>query len=426
MDSQIDALFTAEPTVAETPASAPTDAGAAAAPAVETPVPETPETPIDPAAPPAEEEEVDPIADELAAEDDTETDAALQEGKATNPLDLASSRGQRIYRSYKAYKDISDAVGQDLTPEIAKTHFESFTDKLAMDEDFKASTPESAGNFLAYWNNASPQGMATMAAQMPQLMLQHNQEAYRALALPVITNYISSLYARAAVEQNKEIKDNLTYTARMAEWDLTGKFRDDAAIAAAPQIDPRAAQIDQRWNQIQAYDRQQQANARGAWEQNLAQTNDSTLVTEADRVLAPLQKALPSAKLFEAARGAFINAVKDHLSKDSEGERAFNLSRASAAQRLSSEDIKTLNSAFAARAIRAIRTLAPAFLKEAGVSVKSQSAQRRTTLEAAQQAGKGPTGSGAPVPQSIVPGTPKQYRSQGEKMEDMLDTLLKG
>lgn len=427
MDSAIDALFSETPPAPETPAAE----TPAPAESVDTPAETSVETPVEGEAAPAEgeaeAEEVDPVAEELTAEDDSETDAALEAKQPVNPLDLASTRGQRIYRSYKALKEISETLGMDLTPPVAKSHYEAFTDKMAMEQEFQAATPETATNWLAYWNNTSPQGMASVASQLPQLMLQHNHEAYRALALPVMGNYINSLYTRAQAETRPDVKEAMIYAARMAEWDLTGKFRDDATLQGQqnPSIDPRSAQIDARWSQIQNYENQRAAEARSAWDKQLTDANDSTLTAEVDKVLAPLQKALPSQRLFSAAKASFINAVKDLLSKDGEGERAFNLSKQAAMGRLSSEDIKTLNAAYAARANRAVRVLAPDFLKESGVALKTQSAQRQKTLEAAQAVGKAPSGSGAPAPKSIAAGAPKQFRSNSEKMDSMLDDLLK-
>lgn len=364
-------------------------------------------------------------APESDPDDDTETDAAMEDVTKPNLLDLKASRGKRIYAGYKAYKAISEALGRDVNVDDAKRHFEAFSDISAMEADFTSGDPEHVSTFIDHWTKTSPDGMNTLAGVLPDKLAQSNPGAYKALAVPVLSRYINALYSRGQAEQNPELKKALLYTARMAEWDIYGKYKPDTELASQPQPDPNAereASINSKLSQIQTWEKQQAKQAQDKWAQDLDALNNSKLEQETDNILAPIKANTP-ARLYNAAKRDFIEAVKEHLAKDVDGDRLYKIERNKALKSGASTAHPTLNAAHMQRASRAIRAIAPGFLKELGVSAKAQSDTRHAALSGAAEAGKAPTSAGAPRSNSIVPGN-RQYATKGDQMEGTVDDLL--
>lgn len=379
---------------------------------------ETPKPAVEEAKPPVEGVE-DP-QDEFAPDDDL--DAAQEDAAKPNLLDLKQPRGKRIYQSYKAYKQIAEAVGQELTPESAKQHFESHADKLAMEAEFTSGDPAQVGNWLGYWNSVSPQAMNSAAAQMPDLLAQHNPQAYQAMAVPVLTRYIHALYNRAQQEADPERQKAMLYTAQMADWDLFGSFKKADELKAAPgPLDEREAQVQQGLKRIEDFNKEQQNARSREWYSGVQKANNSVLEADVDKALAPLKPTL-AGRVYSAAKRDFIEAVEQHLNKDVDGQRIFNL-QVSRTQ-MTQQGQEAITAAFTQRASRAVRALAPGFLKEAGIAAQARSEERHTALASAQAAGTAPAGAGVPVKQSIANVPQKQYASKGEQMDATIDDLF--
>lgn len=419
LDNAVDSILAPEPAtpVEATPqpeVTAPTP-DTPASPTVETPSTTETETPKE-AAPEADEDNLD----------DSDLDAKLEDQtQAVNPLDLKSSRGKRIYQSYKQFKAISDATGEDLTVERVSAMRDAFVDREAMEYEFAAADPTKTRNFVEFWNKTSPEGMTKMAETLPDTLAQVNPGAYIHMALPVLNRYTNALYQRAQIEANPEIKESLLYAARMLDWDLNSKYRQDAEInTPQPQVDPRAAEVDRRYNEIQRFQQSQTETTRNSWITNLDETNSRMLDAESDRVLAPLKAAYPSETTYKAVRRDFIEAVIAQVAKDQNSEQLYQIQRNRALAKMSSEDIPAIAKHYEQRASRVIRALAPSFLKESGVAAKVQSDSRNQSLATAAAAGKGPQGQGAPVPQSITP--TGRFASKGEQMDAQIDALFGG
>ena len=169
------------------------------------------------------------------------------------------------------------------------------------------------------------------------------------------------------------------------------------------------------------FEKQQQT---AHWENKIFPTVRKAADDSFTSQLSPYQKRL---NLSETQKGAaqkdFKEAVQQHLAKDVEGDRMYQIQWQKAQSTLSREDQERLASQFAQRASRAVRALAPKFLKELGVQAKANNDQRHAALAASAQQGNAPVGGGAPTQRSIAP-TPKQYASRGDQFDDMLGSLL--
>ena len=370
--------------------------------------------------------EEDPLA-ELAIDDDTADDEALADPAKPNLLDLKKPRGQRIYQSYKAYKAFSEALGHEPTVEDIQDYYTAFSDQAAMVDEFLSGDPAKAANFAAYWNGLDPTGnaMSNLAGALPDFLANSgNQNAYMALAMPIINRFIQTQYALAQRETVPELRDRRLFMAQMADWAVNDKFRQgaDLAQAATPQLDQREAQVNAKFQQIQQYEAAQHEQANTAFLQSVDAAADSALQAAVDPIMKPLQAALPK-RVFDATKREFTEAVKQHLAKDVEANRLAAIRANQALRTRSSEDQEALVSAYLQRASRAIRALAPAFLKEAGVAAVTQNAQTHTQLAQQAKAGAAPNAAGRPVVQSILP-TPQQYASKGDQMDATIDQLL--
>jgi hypothetical protein len=362
-------------------------------------------------------------ADDPDAPDDDLEAAQADEGKPQNLLDLKRPRGQRIYGAYKQFKALTDALGHEPTVEEVQEHLAAYSDRLAMEDEFASGDPSAHVNFLNYWHGTNPQAFTQLAQQMPDYLAQTNQQAYVQLAMPVINRFLNQLYQNAQTEQNGDLKKALLYAARMNDWYLNGTYRDDANLPVVPDnLTQREAQIQAGLAQINQFQQSQAASAASQWSQALDNAHTSTVSNEVQKALEPLKSALPQ-RLYKAAERDFAEAIRDHIAKDVEGERIYNIQRNQAQRRMSREDLASLQSAYSQRVSRAVRALAPGFLKEAGIAAKTASTQRNAALQAAVTAGTAPSSAGAPVPQSILP-TPKQYASRTEQMEASIDALL--
>jgi hypothetical protein len=400
------------------------DGAAAPAPA-QSPVP-SPEAPADTEPPPAAGEEGAVEVDDDG--DDTDIDTAqTNEATPTNALDLKTPRGKRIYGGYKAYKALTEALGRDLTVAEAQDHIAAYSDKLAMEHEFAdvaPTNPAAAANWLQYWHQTSPEGMANVARQMADYFANTGDKgAYVALAQPIINRYVNNLYNQATAEANPEIKKAMLFAARMVDWHTSGQYREDAALPTAPDaLAQREQAVQQQWQQVQQFQQQQTVANQTYWNQQLDATNNSALEQAVVSTLEPLKSALPS-RLYKAACNDFYGTIQQHLAKDVEGERIYNINRNRAAQRMSSEDQQALTGQFAQRAQRAATALKGQFLKEYGATAQRQSTQRHQALAAAATAGKAPQTAGAPISQSITSSN-RQYTSKVERMEGTIDELL--
>jgi hypothetical protein len=402
--------------------SAPAATPAAAPAAVPTPAPEAPK--------PAEVEPEADKAAEPAIEDPEAEDAELEAAQATdapNILDLKTSRGKRIYGAYKAYKGFVEALGHEPTTEQIQEHYQAYTDSLSMEQEFLSGDPAAQANFAAYWHDRSPQAFQSFVAQLPEQLAAGDAAAYTAMAVPVLQRYINAQYQLAANETDPDRKAAVLYHARMADWSINNRYRKDNELAAVPAVDPQLAAREQQvalgMQRINEFNQQQQWAAVNQWTQGLNQTVNSELDGAVDTALAPLKAAMPQ-RIFDAAKRDFTEAVRAHLSKDADGGRIFETNAMRAKQRLSSEDFPALAGIFMQRASRAIRTLAPGFLKDAGVAAQAQSAQRHQALQAAAAAGNVPSAAGAPVAQIPVPASQRKFASKSEQMDAMLEEAL--
>ncbi len=411
-------------------------------------------------APEAVETTTPPISEEVTAEiegipgdDDAvpETEAPAEEEAAPEaeaqpePSDdekpqienLTESRWKRVHSGYKYTQELGKAlgiVGEDgrvdlsLFPPIEQVQGmqQAYSDRLAMEHDFASADPANAQQFVENWNNFSPKGMATMAAQMPEYLAQANQEAYVALAQPVMTRFWNHMLRTAAGSPDGELKSALVDAARVSEWLAAGgvnapegSYRSDEEIQKLMQ-QPRQQAPNQTALKLQQAEAQlqriQQQGAEARWKSTYEQVDRAVgqeIGAAMEKTLAPLKAHYPNEMTFSAVRDKFVAQIQKAMGSNPYEKRAFELAQEQA-KRGQQGGAEAMQKAWTAWTRKAMAQAAPNFIAEASKGIKAASDARHTAL-AKGAAKKGPVSGGAARAQSIVPGI---QRAPGESAAD--------
>ena len=339
---------------------------------------------------------------------------------APNPIDLNSSRGKRIYNGYKFFKAVEGELGVLPTVEEVKEYHRAHLERLAMENEFTSGDPRAADNWVANWDRTSPQGMVAVAAALPErLIADRNFDAYNAVATPVITRFIGSLYDTALQIADPESKARMIDAARIAESRLTGKFRSDEELTRVP--DPMAArqsELDGKLAQIRQFESQR------------AYDRASSVVTEIDSSigqfinqtieanLAPLKTAYPSNPAYvKDCQRTFTEEVV-RLADKSPSAEAYRREVEKAARGDASARQRAVN-LYGSMVQHAVQTLARPFLRERIKSsdVVRASAARHAKLQSTVSQ-NAPQSTGGPSTKS-----PNVAPQKGETLEQAMTRL---
>lgn len=371
-----------------------------------------------------------PVVDAAPVEESApEVEAAPEPSDDEKPEieNLTESRWQRVHKGYKYTREFAKALGvvtddkqpidYSLLPPIEEIqgYQTAYSDRLAMEHDFASADPANAKQFIENWNGFSPEGMRTVAAQLPEILAQANGAAYFALAQPVFSRALNHMLASAPQIQDEGMRKYVMDLRRGMQWWLAGgpnapdgAYDSDEQIEQALQQRPQQAapnateqQLRQAQEQLNKINRER---AESQWK-----TAFSTVQTAVgqdygaaiDKTLAPLKQAYPNPAAFTALRESLMTRVQQAMAKDSYGQRAYQLAEEKA-KRGQQGGVEAMKSAWLQMTRKAMAQVAPAFVSEASKGVVAANQAKHAAL--ARGAAKvGPASGGAPRQQSIVP-----------------------
>ena len=399
-------------------------------PEIVAPIEGTP--PIEPPPP-----EIEPSEEESDKElEDAQTKADAE--NAPNNLDLRSSRGKTIYGHHKAVRAITQALGFEPTPEDIQAWHTSHIDHDSMLADLQSATPANITNFVRNMANVAPDGVAALAAVLPNWLAQnsvtpdgqYNQAAiqmYSRMATPILMRTMQGMYADAASAADPVLKRSLEHAAQTIEWRLTGKFRPVAQPgqpAPAAQPDPYAAErsrLDQdkreiaQWRQSQSQSRTQQ------FTESTNAVIHSAVMTKLEEAMAPV-KSTETPELYEILRDRFHSEVMTNIQRNAPDRYREYCNAYERAERAPSQEASAaLARLYASMATREIQSLRAKYLKLATNGRAAASAQTHADLARAASQVSPATGSNATS--RIIPKVPDGATSEDIR-KSKLDQLL--
>ena len=339
---------------------------------------------------------------------------------APNPIDLNSSRGKRIYNGYKFFKAVETELGVLPTVDEVKEYHRAHLERLAMENEFTSGDPRAADNWVANWDRTSPQGMVAVAAALPErLIADRNFDAYNAVATPVITRFIGSLYDTAMQIADPESKARMIDAARIAESRLTGKFRSDEELTRQP--DPMAArqsELDGKLAKIREFESQQSYARAAGIVADIDSSIGSFVAQTVDATLAPLKTAYPqNTSYVKDCQRTFAEEVVK-LANRSPSAEAYRREVEKAARGDSNARQRAVN-LYGSMVQHAVQTLARPFLRERIKSsevVRASAARHAQLTQATSQ--NAPQSAGGPSTKSLN-ATPQK----GETLEQAMTRL---
>lgn len=366
------------------------------------------------------EEEKPEAEPEPEPEPDKEGPEKPAEEKTPNMLDLKSSRGKRIYAGYKGWRDLTNTLGYEPSIDELKEFHRTHTERMAMEHEFTSADPRAAVNWAQNWNKTSPQGMATVAAVLPDVLASMNSEAYVHMAVPVLNRFANALYERAQTELNAETKARIVDAARIVESQISGRWRTDEELNKP--VDPLAAReqaIAEQMKQIQTFQQQQAEDRWGGFVRDTDSAIDKAVDEEVAKGLEPLAKAFKdSPKAFQALRNDYRAQVIDLAQKAEGAFRTFQIRYEQARRTMAETDRAEIVRQFRGMVTRSVAATRANFIRDAaGSLVKANQAQRANLQQAATKAA--PAASNAPAQRSMT-----SPMTKGKSADALIDELL--
>lgn len=368
------------------------------------------------------DEEAEPLAvegEQQATGEQQETEQVEDDSQKPAITNLEESRWKRVHGGYKWAQEVGRAlgvVGEDgrldltLMPSVdeIKGMRAAYSDRIAMEHDFRSADPENAQTFVTNWNQFSPEGMAAVARAMPDLLAKGNTAAYVAMAQPVMGRFLDYMYKAPGVD-TPELRQRLLDAARLTEWWMNGMpadggYRTDQQIQGVTvqqQPDAREQQLARREQEIRAYE---QRTATAAWDGFATSVNASiktTLDGEVEKSLAALKPLYPNEMSYQAVRDRFVKELQQTLARDTVAQRQFEVAIEQAKRTRSAEDQQSLVALYMTMARRGLHTIRGPFVTNASKGFKQASDAKHVALQ--RSASKvGPTNAAAPRPQGIT------------------------
>lgn len=362
---------------------------------------------------------------EILEEDEekpAEPAAPATETPAANPIDLNSSRGKRIYNGYKFFKAVEGELGVIPTVDEVKEFHRAHLERLAMENEFSSGDPRAADNWVANWDRISPRGMTAVAAVLPdRLLADRNTDAYAAMATPVITRFIDSLYESAKVTVDPEAKARLIDAARVAEHRLTGKYRPDEELTRVE--DPMVArqnEVDAKLARIQKFEAEQFARQQAEIVSGIDSAIDTQIANMVGEAMKPLHQAYPSNKAYvEMCQKAFTAKVIE-TAQSSPSLNAYRQEVARAANGDAAARQRAVN-LFASMAAHAIQAQQRTFLREHIKSSELVKASQERHQRLQQAVPQSPQGTPSPAGRSMAP-SPSGKKTLDQALSELLGT----
>ncbi len=418
-----------------------TDSPASAPEATPAPPPISAETTTEIDGIPGEEDEAPVIEAPAEEEAAPEAEAPPEPADDEKPQieNLTESRWKTVHKGYKYTREFAKAIGivsddkqpidYSLLPPIEEIqgYQTAYSDRLAMEHDFASADPANAQQFIENWHGFSAEGMAAVAAKLPEYLSEvvgtnqqgqpvfRDSRAYMALAVPVLNRSLNHMLQSAPQIQDEGMRKYVMDLRRGMQWWLAGgpnapdgSYDSDEQIEQALQQRPQQAApnaTEQRLQQAEARLNQiKQETATAQWSKTVASTNEEVgkeYWGAVNKALAPLKQFYPNETTFNALKNDYVGQVQKAMAADSFNARRYQIAEEQA-RRGQNGGVEAMKSAWLAWQRKAQAQIAPRFVSEASKNLVQANSGKHAAL--AKGAAKvGPASGGAPRPQSIVP-----------------------
>jgi hypothetical protein len=279
----------------------------------------------------AVEESEQAAAEETAQTEAGDADYVERERYGKKEWVFKASRGETIYNAYKVAQQAEGVIGEPLTTEAVQARQDAYIDQQSMINDFLSGDPSYEGRVLEFFAGIADQAkqngevghdpMVNLASRMPEFF-RKNEQAYKALAVPVLRHQIDALkqVARERVASNKD--DNaLALSLQWIEKALFGEHTPLEKMLAAPdQVDARLKQLEERearLNQVESGRRQQE------WQSFVKQTNEDVRSTITAAIEGALKDIAPSYEKFPEDYAAVKRSLHQDFVEQMKGNAAW-------------------------------------------------------------------------------------------------------
>lgn len=282
-------------------------------------------------------EESAPVTEETVQPEEPKTaegepDIKLKVKNGKEYFDVPRSRWEgSIYPGYKAAQEAESVIGEPLTREAIETRQNAYVDQQSIVADFLSGDASAEANVLSYFaqiadaarknGEVAHDPLANLAARIPDFFAK-NQQAYSALATPVLKNELAHLkqVARDRVKANKD-DDGLALSIEHIERALFNQYEPREKFLQTPDpVDARLREIEERerrLNEIETNSRKQQ------WTEFSKQTNTEIRDTVTSAVDAALKDVAAAYEQFPEDFSAVKRMLREEFNERTKKDAAW-------------------------------------------------------------------------------------------------------
>jgi hypothetical protein len=399
---------------------------------------------------PAELEAAEEPAEEAAAEEESAAEEPAQQEAAQEELPEGVRRGKdrngkegvwvekarwenAIHPSHKAMREFEQMAGEPLTADAFDVRNRAYLGQERLYSDLVSGEPQAQakliGHFLDEIAQARTEGAVAgnpaipLAQTFMQAIQQREPEAYAAIEKTASSNIIEKLYRAAADSGDKNLFLSLGHVANSLGLKYKTEAEMQAFFASKGQQNPleaKDAEIQRLQQQLNGRQANNQAAQLDTWRQ---QTGQSVRDGVLENAIKPAVAHIQDQGYWKTHPEAFSHHVLDRLHSEVTGvikkDTGFldriailnnNAARATSAQKRA-EYTQQIRDAYVSRAALATEALKKTVLKDATDWALTQSNSRHARQQAGQQQ-RGPKGTGAAVPKSLIPSRPASGKGQ--------------
>jgi hypothetical protein len=344
---------------------------------------------------PQEEQQQQP--DVPAGEEEDEIDVSKIDPNARS-VSVDRSRFNNILQNHKmatAIKQFAPSV------EAARANYEQANDLQSMYSDFTSGTERGIDGFLNFWQNENPQAFAHMASRAIALAPREVQEQ---ISDGAVWQMIEERYA-GALQTGSQVD---LHKARLFDYGVTGHWRTDQQLAAAPKPDPWAeerARLEERDRHVTAREQQQ---AQSVWQNfsgGVHRGIQDAVAADVDNILKAAAQGYGPA-VYRAVRNDGLNQIFDAVRKDGEWLKAFNREFNGSIRSMNEETRQNLVSQYQAKARQYMRSVLKPLMAQATQNAMTQNQQQHDN-RARSQDRRNVISGGRPNP---IPAAPQNGR----------------
>jgi len=339
----------------------------------------------------AEEAPVETAAEEVVEEAAPPTDAQAYIEAISKPLN----------------EDGTGGIGHVPTPAELVQYYKAYVDQELFRDDLEYGDPNGR---LVKSILESPNA-PNIISKIPAMLERANPRLYRYFSLPILDAASNVLWeemkaAPKGVKQadgttlGGEFRQSLYEASQQLHHKVHNKYR---PVAGAEQTDAapsdRERALEARERKLNERLRGEQELADRAWLGHVVSMNMQALDVEIDRALGPAKSSL-SPVVYAGLKDQYTRYVKSRIQANTEGRKLLmsNIDRASRSNDPAS--LESVREHYLRLARPEISSTRSEFLKQAGITIKANSASRHAQLSSSAQQ-KSPNGAPAPVRKSV-------------------------